>query len=466
MSIFSQLHSTEPRKTSLSRQVFLAIVVACAAVALVVTAASAVVFQNAFLADEHEQLAGECSTLSSLLDQTDDDAKVLSSLDLGELRATLVAPDGRVLYDSQADASTLPSHADRPEVAQALAEGTGSSDRSSETVGFVSLYNARRLSSGDVLRISVERASVLAFLSNDFALLIVIAAAVVVAGWVVSRRLAAGIVKPILEIDPAAAESDAPYAELDPLVSRLNEQHAQLVRRMSAIQDANDMRREFTSNVTHELKTPIASISGAAELIRDGICKPEDVSDFAGRIYKDAQRLSSLVSDILMLSKLDETERGGQKDTMFGPMERVDLFSVAQDVCSRLSRKAKRAEVNLDVKGVSSCVNGNARLLDELVSNLVENAIRYNKKGGRVFVWVLPIEGRPAVRVSDTGIGIPEEAQSKVFERFYRVDKGRSRDMGGTGLGLAIVKHAAAFHEADIRLESKLGEGTTITVLF
>ncbi len=235
---------------------------------------------------------------------------------------------------------------------------------------------------------------------------------------------------------------------------------------MSAIQDANDMRREFTSNVTHELKTPIASISGAAELIRDGICKPEDVSDFAGRIYKDAQRLSSLVSDILMLSKLDETERGGQKDTMFGPMEQVDLFSVAQDVCSRLSRKAKKAEVNLDVKGISSCVNGNARLLDELVSNLVENAIRYNKKGGRVFVWVLPIEGRPAVRVSDTGIGIPEEAQSKVFERFYRVDKGRSRDMGGTGLGLAIVKHAAAFHEADIRLESKLGEGTTVTVLF
>ena len=454
------------RKLSLTRQIFLSIVTACVAVAIVVTAASAVLFQGAFFADEHEQLAGECATLCSLLDQTNNDEEVLASLELGQLRATLVAPDGNVLYDSRADASTLPNHADRPEIAQALADGEGFSDRSSETVGYVSLYNARRLSSGDVLRISVERASVVAFLSSDFALLVIIAAVVVVAGWLVSRHLAVCIARPILEIDPASSETNAPYEELEPLVSRLNDQHNQLVRRMSAIQDANDMRREFTSNVTHELKTPIASISGAAELIRDGICRPDDVQDFADRIYKDAQRLSSLVSDILMLSKLDETERGGERDSLFGPSERVDLMGVARDVAARLERKARKAEVVLKVEGVCSYVQGNARLLDELVSNLVENAIRYNKKGGRVFVWVLPIEGRPAVRVSDTGIGIPEEAQSKVFERFYRVDKGRSRDMGGTGLGLAIVKHAAAFHDAEIRLESEEGVGTTITVLF
>ena len=454
------------RKPSLTRQIFLSIIAACAAVAFVVTAASAVLFQGAFFADEHEQLAGECATLCSLLDQTNNDEEVLASLELGQLRATLVDPDGNVLYDSKADASTLPNHADRPEIAQALADGEGFSDRSSETVGYVSLYNARRLSSGDVLRISVERASVVAFLSSDLALLAIIAAVVVVAGWLVSCRLAVGIARPILEIDPASSEANAPYVELEPLVSRLNDQHSQLVRRMSAIQDANDMRREFTSNVTHELKTPIASISGAAELIRDGICRPDDVQDFADRIYKDAQRLSSLVSDILMLSKLDETERGGERDSMFGPSERVDLMGVARDVAARLERKARKAEVVLKVEGVCSYVQGNARLLDELVSNLVENAIRYNKKGGRVFVWVLPIEGRPAVRVSDTGIGIPKEAQSKVFERFYRVDKGRSRDMGGTGLGLAIVKHAAAFHDAEIRLESEEGAGTTITVLF
>lgn len=454
------------KKTLLSTQVFLALVVACAAVAILVTAASAFVFQNTFLADEHVQLSDECETLASLLDLTEDDEGVLAALTLGELRATLIAPDGRVLYDSQAEASTLPNHADRPEVAGALASGAASSDRSSDTLGYVSLYEARRLGSGDVLRISVERASVVSFLVNDFALLALLVVAIVLVSWLVARKLSAAIVRPILDIDPASEDADAPYAELDPLVSRLNDQHKQLLVRMSAIEDASDMRREFTSNVTHELKTPIASISGAAELIRDGICRPEDVHDFAGRIYKDAQRLSSLVSDILMLSKLDETERAGERGALFGPMERVDLLIVAQDVCGRLERRAKKAGVRLKCEGVSTCVQGNARLLDELVKNIVENAIRYNREGGRVFVWVLPIDGRVTLRVSDNGIGIPEDAQQKVFERFYRVDKGRSRDMGGTGLGLAIVKHAAAFHDADIKLESALGKGTTITVTF
>lgn len=459
---------TDPakKKTSLSRQVFLVIVAACAAVAILVTAASAFVFQKAFLADEQAQLAGECQTLASLLDKTDDDAAVLSGLDLGTLRATLIEPDGSVAYDSLADAASLPNHADRPEVASAFASGSGSSDRASDTAGYVSLYSARRLESGEVLRISVERASVVGFLANDIALLMVFALLVVVLSWLVSRTLARRIARPILEIDPAKGDRVAPYEELEPLVCRLNDQHAVLVGRMAQIQDASDMRREFTSNVTHELKTPIASISGASELIRDGICRPEDVREFAGRIYNDAQRLASLVSDILMLSKLDETERAGDKDSLFGPLERLDLLTIATDVCERYRGRAKKLGVEVMARGVSTPVEGNARLLDELVSNLVANAVRYNKEGGRVFVWVLPIDGRPALRVSDTGIGIPEEAQEKVFERFYRVDKGRSREQGGTGLGLAIVKHAAAFHNADVSLESKLGEGTTVTVTF
>ena len=293
-----------------------------------------------------------------------------------------------------------------------------------------------------------------------------VAVCVVAASWGVSRLLVRRFVRPILEIDATRADARAPYEELEPLVSRLNEQRGELLERMSAIQDADDMRREFTANVTHELKTPIASISGASELIRDGICRPEDVQGFAGRIYDDARRLSSLVSDILMLSKLDETERAGDRASLFGPDEQVDLLVVAHDVERRLAPKAARMGVMLHVEGVSYVIQGNARLLDELVSNLVENAIRYNREGGHVYVWVLPHDGRPSIRVSDTGIGIPEEAQKKVFERFYRVDKGRSRDMGGTGLGLAIVKHAAAFHAADVSLTSKLGEGTSVTVTF
>lgn len=453
-------------KGSLSHRMFVALVVACALVAVAVTAAASLIYQSAFLSDEHEQLASECRTIASLLDLAEDDASVLGELDMGDIRVTLVSPDGAVTYDSGADAADLPNHADRPEVAAALAEGEGSSERSSDTVGYMSLYEAVRLESGEVVRLSVDRAGVVAFLFQDLAMLCGLAVLLVGASWVVSRRLSRRFVRPILEIDPASGDGVAPYEELDPLVSRLNEQHKELVQRMNAIQDAADMRRDFTANVTHELKTPIASIQGAAELIRDGIARPEDVKNFAGRIYKDAHRLSVLVSDILTLSRLDESERSGDRE-VFGAAERVDLLSVASDAVERLRGRAQRKyEVTISLSGVSTPIMGNARLLDELVSNLVENAIRYNHPGGRVFVWVLPRGGRPCLRVSDTGIGIPPEAQDKVFERFYRVDKGRSRDMGGTGLGLAIVKHAATYHGADIRLDSTVGEGTTITVTF
>ena len=451
---------------SLSRRVFLALVVACAVVAVVVTAAASLLYQNAFLEDEREQLAGECRTVASLLDLTDDDAKILGLLEFDDTRVTLIAADGTVTYDGLADASEMENHADRPEVADALATGSGSSDRPSETAGYVSLYEAVRLADGEVVRLSVDRASVVTFLMQDFVLLAGLALVVVGVSWAVSRRLSMRFVRPILAIDPASGDEVAPYEELDPLVTRLNEQHKELVQRMNAIQDAADMRRDFTANVTHELKTPIASIQGAAELIRDGIAQPEDVQNFAGRIYKDAHRLSLLVSDILTLSRLDESERSGDRE-VFGAAERVDLMSVATDAVERLRSRAKRKyDVTISLSGVSTPIMGNARLLDELVSNLIENAIRYNKPGGKVFVWVIPQGMHPCLRVSDTGIGIPEEAQGKVFERFYRVDKGRSRDMGGTGLGLAIVKHAATYHGAEIRLESRVGEGTTVTVTF
>ncbi len=452
-------------KESLSHRMFVALVVACACVAVTVTAVASLIYQSAFLADEHEQLAAECRTLASLLDLSRDDEALLSQLDLGEIRATLIDPDGTVTYDSGADASELPNHADRPEVKEALETGSGSSERASDTVGYTSIYEAVRLESGQVMRLSVDRAGVAALLFQDVVLLVGLALLLVAVSWAAARLLSRRFVRPILEIDPSSGDGEAPYVELDPLVSRLNEQHGQLVHRMREVQDAADMRREFTANVTHELKTPIASIQGAAELIRDGIARQEDVPGFAGRIYDDARRLSSLVSDILTLSKLDDSERSGDHE-LFLPSEPVDLLSVARDVADRLGPRARAAGVSVSVDGVSCLVQGNARLLDELVTNLCDNAIRYNRPDGTVHVWAVPVGGRPTLRVSDTGIGIPEESQDKVFERFYRVDKGRSRDMGGTGLGLAIVKHAAAYHGAEIALESEVGRGTTITVTF
>ncbi len=453
---------------SLSSIIFIALTMFAVGVAVVATLAAAFVFHATLVDDAKHELTDQCATIAASLnsdDTTDTDQDIVRMLTPQKMRATLVAPDGTVIYDTKFEASSLPNHADRQEIQEALSSGTGETERPSDTAGNVSLYYAQRLGSGDVLRLSEDRESVTAIFTHDIGLLVSIVALVVLGAWAASRILSKRLVKPILDIDTTAAKAEAPYRELEPLVDRLNDQQAELIAQMDKLRDADAYRLEFTANVTHELKTPIASIQGAAELIRDGIARPEDIPEFAGRIYSSARRLSSLVSDILTLSKMDESERAGDSQ-LLGPKTECDLYQIAGDVTDRLQDKAKRAGVRLTLEGQKCMVVGNAGLLDEMVSNLCDNAIRYNRVNGKVYVWVYQIAGRPTVSVSDTGIGIPEEAQPKVFERFYRVDKSRSRSNGGTGLGLAIVKHAAAFHNAKIDLKSKLGEGTTITVTF
>lgn len=453
---------------SLSSIIFIALTMFAVGVAVVATLAAAFVFHATLVDDAKHELTDQCATIAASLnsdDTTDTDQDIVRMLTPQKMRATLVAPDGTVIYDTKFEASSLPNHADRQEIQEALSSGTGETERPSDTAGNVSLYYAQRLGSGDVLRLSEDRESVTAIFTHDIGLLVSIVALVVLGAWAASRMLSKRLVKPILDIDTTAAKAEAPYRELEPLIDRLNDQQAELIAQMDKLRDADAYRLEFTANVTHELKTPIASIQGAAELIRDGIARPEDIPEFAGRIYSSARRLSSLVSDILTLSKMDESERAGDSQ-LLGPKTECDLYQIAGDVTDRLQDKAKRAGVRLTLEGQKCMVVGNAGLLDEMVSNLCDNAIRYNRVNGKVYVWVYQIAGRPTVSVSDTGIGIPEEAQPKVFERFYRVDKSRSRSNGGTGLGLAIVKHAAAFHNAKIDLKSKLGEGTTITVTF
>lgn len=453
---------------SLSSIIFIALTMFAVGVAVVATLAAAFVFHATLVDDAKHELTDQCATIAASLnsdDTTDTDQDIVRMLTPQKMRATLVAPDGTVIYDTKFEASSLPNHADRQEIQEALSSGTGETERPSDTAGNVSLYYAQRLDSGDVLRLSEDRESVTAIFTHDIGLLVSIVALVVLGAWAASRMLSKRLVKPILDIDTTTAKAEAPYRELEPLVDRLNDQQAELMAQMDKLRDADAYRLEFTANVTHELKTPIASIQGAAELIRDGIARPEDIPEFAGRIYSSARRLSSLVSDILTLSKMDESERAGDSQ-LLGPKTECDLCQIAGDVTDRLQDKAKRAGVRLTLEGQKCMVVGNAGLLDEMVSNLCDNAIRYNRVNGKVYVWVYQIAGRPTVSVSDTGIGIPEEAQPKVFERFYRVDKSRSRSNGGTGLGLAIVKHAAAFHNAKIDLKSKLGEGTTITVTF
>ncbi len=219
-----------------------------------------------------------------------------------------------------------------------------------------------------------------------------------------------------------------------------------------------ELRREFTANVSHELKTPLTAISGIAEIMRGGMVKPEDIEDFAGDIYQEAQRLIALVEDIIRLSRLDEGEGGLER-------EDVDLLKLSDQVVHRLEPAARKQDVALKVTGRSVKVHGVASVLEEMLYNLCDNAIKYNKPGGRVTVTVDYLGQDAQVQVEDTGIGIPQEDQSRVFERFYRVDKSHSKEIGGTGLGLSIVKHGAALHDGQVRLESTPGKGTKVTLV-
>ena len=220
-----------------------------------------------------------------------------------------------------------------------------------------------------------------------------------------------------------------------------------------------ELRREFTANVSHELKTPLTSISGIAEIMRSGMVKPEDIQGFAGDIYQEAQRLIALVEDIIRLSRLDEGAESLER-------EQVNLLSLAQDTAHRLDAAAQKAGVTLKVMGRSVEVNGIPSVLGEMIYNLCDNAIKYNHPGGAVNVTVAPDKMGAELTVEDTGIGIPVEDQSRVFERFYRVDKSHSKEIGGTGLGLSIVKHGAALHGAQIQMDSQVGKGTRVQVLF
>lgn len=225
------------------------------------------------------------------------------------------------------------------------------------------------------------------------------------------------------------------------------------------IVDNARMRQEFTANVTHELKTPLTSISGYAELIESGIASEEDVIRFATGIRKSADRLLTLINDIIRLSELDDTAREEH-------FERLNLFELARTSVEMLSINAEKHNVTIHFSGAESYVRGDRQMIEELLYNLCDNAIRYNNEDGRVDVSVMPGGNGTVLQVKDTGIGIPPEHQERIFERFYRVDKSRSKSTGGTGLGLAIVKHILARHEASIQLTSELGKGTCITVTF
>lgn len=378
-------------------------------------------------------------------------------------RVTWIDQDGSVLYDSVADPGELENHSQREEVLQAREEGRGQSVRYSQTLSTKTTNYAILQSDGRVFRVSSTQRTILNLILGMWLPILAVILLAVALSALLAARVARAVTQPVNAIDLEHPDEAAVYPELRPLVRRINDQNRQIHRQMELLvrehQSQDRMRREFTANVSHELKTPITSISGYAEIMREGIARPEDIKRFSGKIYDEAQRLQALVGDIIQLSRLEEL--GGSLDQ--GP---VELYRLCQEAARRYQAQAERRNITLTVAGQPQSINGSEKLLREMVGNLCDNAIKYNREGGSVTLSVDRIGDCVVLSVADTGIGIPEEDQARVFERFYRVDKSHSKAIGGTGLGLSIVKHGAACHNARIQLESQLGQGTEIRLIF
>lgn len=375
-------------------------------------------------------------------------------------RITLIHKDGTVYFDNMVDVSRLENHSLREEFVAAKEKGAAKVSRYSSTMTDKTLYFAKSLQNSDVLRISCDQHSVAVLvLGMSQTLLIMLVLAVIISGiaavWT-SRR----ITNPLNQINLEKPESCAVYEELKPFTKRIAEENYEKTQR-------EELRKQFTANVSHELKTPLTSISGFAEILKNGGTDEKTSKDFAGTIYEESQRMISLVNDIIKLSKLDEKSISLEK-------EPIELLGLSKEIAKILSASAKAKNIKLDVHGDSGKIMGVQPVIYEMIYNLIDNAIKYNVQNGTVEVTVKeenPEKGhtfgnKTVISVRDTGIGIPRNEQDRVFERFYRIDKSRSKELGGTGLGLSIVKHAAKFHDAAINLSSKEGEGSTFTITF
>lgn len=428
-------------------------------------AVSMLLFQRSYTAGVDRHLENLCRTLAAgYTARNDGDPATLAELaGSAGVRCTLVGADGTVLYDSGSDAP-LPNHSDRPEVQEALDDGQASCTRQSETMGRETHYYALRLDTPagvQVLRVGEEVDNLFGLGAGALPFLCGAVALILAAAWLLSVWLTRLLVQPIHRMAEHldTIEADVPYEELIPLARTIHTD-----RKLR--EDNETLRREFTANVSHELKTPLTSISGYAELIESGMVKSADVPAFAARIHKEARRMIALVTDILQLSELDSTQAARGTEAPFEPVP-VDLAALLKEVNQNMTVNARKAYVTLQYDARPATARGSRDLLLELTTNLCDNAIRYNRPGGHVDLRCgTAADGSPWLEVADNGIGIPQESQSRVFERFYRVDKSRSKATGGTGLGLAIVKHIALLHDARIDLQSQVGTGTTIRVTF
>lgn len=462
---------------SLSGKIFSSVLAFTLAVIVALAVAMTTIYFLSYEHDAEAELVASAQDAAQYLNATPsaENAPALEEQFSGLTRYTLIDADGTVLFDSAADTEAMENHADRPEVQEAAASGEAVTMRYSETLGTDTVYAAVKLDDGSIVRLSETRHSLLSFLGDmlmPVALSLIVAVILV---FLLSKELTKRIMKPIDALDFANPLENEIYEEMDPLLIRIDEQQRQLKQQNNELAEAENMRRDFSSNVSHEMKTPLQVISGYAELMKNDMVQPADRQKFAALIYDEAQAMRSLINDVLTLSRLDESAFGDEGAV------RIDLHAVAERVAGRLAIFATDQGVSVRVEGSSAYIAGTETLAEEMLYNLIENGVRYNHPGGEVVMTVslelVPaayddagqghtVQKQAVVRVSDTGPGIPQELHDKVFERFFRVDKSRSKETGGTGLGLAIVKHAVLHHHGTISVESAPGAGTTFILKF
>lgn len=511
---------------------------------------------------QENQMKDELSISSVAVEE--DGVTYLSKLESNRYRITWIKADGTVIYDTKNGADTMENHADREEVREALSSGEGEGTRYSSTLLENTMYCAKRLSDGTVLRISMSRASAGALAFGMIQpILIVLIVALALSG-ILASQISKRIARPLNDLDLEHPLENNTYDEISPLLNRINFQHKEIKSQVKELQQKKDefnqitssmneglvlldnngtilsinpaaqniletdeycigkdfltidrrhdmsiaiqnalnngkseirseingreyqfdisriqsanktigavllafditerelaekTRREFTANVSHELKTPLQGIIGSAELIEGGMVKPEDMPRFVSHIKEEAKRLVVLIEDIIRLSELDE---GSEM-----PQSEVNLLDIANEVKNDLDETAKAKNVSIQVSGKNVVIEGVKRLIYEIIFNLCDNAIKYNKDGGKVEISVSETESNSVIKVKDNGIGIAPEEQNHIFERFYRVDKSHSKASGGTGLGLSIVKHAVQYHNGTVTIDSQIGKGTEITI--
>lgn len=414
---------------------------------------STVIFYELF----KSEVVDELKTYADVIKETQSYDQILQGEydpDVDDLRITMIKKDGKVFYDSFADAKKMENHANRQEVRQALKYGNGKAIRTSDTLDKNTFYYAVRLDDGNVLRVAKESRSIWSVFIKVMPAILILILVILAISKMLSDVLTKSLLLPIEQMSENLdhLEDITTYKELMPFINTIQEQHKNIL--MNA-----KMRQEFTANVSHELKTPLTAISGYSELIQNGMTNEEETIRFAGEIHKSAKRLLTLINDTIRLSQLDTSE---QKVIY----EAIDLYKIAEDCVNMLKFSAENHGITISIHGTNAYLEGNKEMLEEVVYNLCDNAIRYNNEGGKVDVTVKPVKGKIYLCVEDNGIGISKEHQERIFERFYRVDKSRSKSTGGTGLGLAIVKHIIQQHGAHMELTSEKGKGTKIEIEF